>query len=93
MSFRTHYLGRLKQIGTLSYAEFEDLHDQLLVGLDETEFSKPELSLIDDVKDQFVMTVDGKLGGEDRELGLITWAEFQDYVRTEILPALDKAKA
>ncbi|BCJ91337.1 hypothetical protein IZ6_20720 [Terrihabitans soli] len=86
MSFRTHYLGRLKQIGTLSYAEFEDLHDMLLVSLDESEFSKPELSLLDDVKDQFIMTVNGALGGEDRELGLITWPEFQRYVQAEIIP-------
>jgi hypothetical protein len=86
MSFRTHYLGRLQQIGTLSFGEFEDLHDQLLVGLDESEFSKPELSLLDDVKEQFVMTANGALSSEDRELGLITWPEFQHYVRTEILP-------
>jgi hypothetical protein len=86
MSFRTHYLGRLKQIGALSYAEFEDLHDMLLVSLDETEFSKAELSLLDDVKDQFVMTADGKLSGDDRDLGLITWPEFQHYVEAEILP-------
>jgi hypothetical protein len=90
MSFRTHYLGRLKQISELSYAEFEDLHDQLLVGLDETEFSKPELSLLDDVKDQFVMTADGRLSSEDRELGLITWPEFQEYVRSEILPGFEE---
>lgn len=86
MSFRSHYLGRLKQVDTLSYAEFEDLHDTLVVSLDEAQFSKPELSLLDDLKDQFVMTVRGNLGGEDRELGLITWPEFQTYVQTEILP-------
>lgn len=93
MSFRAHYLGRLKQIGTLSYAEFEDLHDQLLVGLDETEFSKSELSVLDDVKDQFVMTADTKLSGEDRELGLITWPEFQAYVQSEVLPAFEKTES
>jgi hypothetical protein len=91
MSFRTHYLGRLRQIGTLSYAEFEELHDQLLLSLDQTEFSKPELSLLDDVKDQFVMTADGHLSGEDRELGLITWPEFQHYVRADILPGFGAA--
>lgn len=91
MSFRAHYLGRLRQIDTMSYAEFEDLHDQLLVGLDESEFSKTELLLLDDVKDQFVMTADAKLSGDDRDLGLITWAEFQDYVRSEILPGFGDA--
>ena len=45
---------------------------------------------LDDVKEQFAMTANAKLTNEDRELGLITWPEFQHFVRMEILPAFGK---
>jgi hypothetical protein len=87
MSFRTHYLERLGQIENLTYEDFEKVYDFYVENLDSTEFTQDELYLLDDVKEQFAMTANARLSSEDRELGLITWPEFQHFVRNEILPS------
>lgn len=86
MSFRATYLERLGQIENLTYEDFETLYDFYVANLNEAEFTEQELHLLDDVKEQFAMTANAKLSSEDRELGLITWPEFQHFVRGEILP-------
>ncbi len=86
MSFRTQYLERLMQVENLTYEDFEKLYDFYVDNLDRAEFTQDELYLLDDVKEQFVMTANAKLSSDDRELGLITWPEFQHFVRNEILP-------
>ena len=86
MSFRTQYLERLMQVESLTYDDVEKLYDFYVDNLDRAEFTQDELYRLDDVKEQFAMTANAKLSGEDRELGLITWPEFQHFVRNEILP-------
>ena len=86
MSFRENYLERLAQIENLTYEDFETLYDFYVANLDASEFTEQELYLLDDVKEQFAMTANAKLSMEDRELGLITWPEFQHFVRDSILP-------
>ena len=90
MSFRAHYLERLMQIETLTYEQFEELYDFYVDNLDRAEFTQDELYLLDDVKEQFAMTANAKLSGEDRELGLITWPEFQHFVSREVLPLFER---
>jgi hypothetical protein len=92
-SFRQEYLERLNRVAELTYDEFGELYAFFFDNVKDGDFSEEESAALDEMNEQFDMTTNLQIGGEDRDLGWITYLEFKKIVVTDILPQLKAAKS